>query len=229
VLHAARWKERTQKCDLPCATSSANHRPARHRAQRTQKLAICALSHNFVELYLRKEGTYRQSERNLLNSNTSYTSPHNMGNFGRLTADIGSGVLGTPAQQISMGFESCLRYCSDVAHRRPTKLCTMFGRLLGWYTMCTFSRLLPADEILPGAKFTLRSTCSPILAALLHGTPAVGVRQALVVQGMELRNFRRRRHLCSAGRPSRWASAHILVRVISGNQQQVYKCTVADK
>ena len=30
-------------------------------------------------------------------------------------------------------------------------------------------------------------------------------------QGMELRNFRRGRHLYSAGRPSRWASAHILV------------------
>ena len=30
-----------------------------------------------------------------------------------------------------------------------------------------------------------------------------------VVQGMKLRNFRRRRHLYSAGRPSRWASAHI--------------------
>jgi len=32
-----------------------------------------------------------------------------------------------------------------------------------------------------------------------------------VVQGMELRNFRRGRHLYSAGRPSRWASAHILL------------------
>jgi len=32
-----------------------------------------------------------------------------------------------------------------------------------------------------------------------------------VVQGMELRNFRRGRYLYSAGRPSRWASAHILV------------------
>ena len=31
---------------------------------------------------------------------------------------------------------------------------------------------------------------------------------------MELRNFRRRRHLYSAGRPSRWASAHILVLLI---------------
>jgi len=34
-----------------------------------------------------------------------------------------------------------------------------------------------------------------------------------MVQGMELPNFRRARHLYSAGRPSRWASAHILVLV----------------
>jgi len=34
-----------------------------------------------------------------------------------------------------------------------------------------------------------------------------------VVQGMELRNFRRGRHLYSAGRPSRLASVHILVRL----------------
>ena len=32
-----------------------------------------------------------------------------------------------------------------------------------------------------------------------------------VVQGMESRSFCRGRHLYSAGRPSRWASAHILV------------------
>ena len=32
-----------------------------------------------------------------------------------------------------------------------------------------------------------------------------------VVQGMQLRNFHRGRHLYSAGRPLRWASAHILV------------------
>jgi len=41
---------------------------------------------------------------------------------------------------ISMGFASCLHYYYiDVVHRRPTKLCTMFGRLLGWYTIYTFS------------------------------------------------------------------------------------------
>jgi len=53
---------------------------------------------------------------------------------------------------------------------------------------------------------------SPILAALLHGAPAAGSAKVCgMVQGMELWNFRRRRHLYSAGRPSRWASAHILL------------------
>jgi len=62
--------------------------------------------------------------------------------------------FGAP-QKISTGFASCLRYCSDVAHRRPTKLCTMFGRLLRWYTIYIFGALAP-DGILPRAKFILR-------------------------------------------------------------------------
>jgi len=33
----------------------------------------------------------------LLNSNISSTSPHNMVNFSPITAEIGSGVCGTPA------------------------------------------------------------------------------------------------------------------------------------
>ena len=40
---------------------------------------------------------YRQSEKNLLNSNTSSTSPDNMVNFGPLAAETGLPVLGTPA------------------------------------------------------------------------------------------------------------------------------------
>jgi len=44
---------------------------------------------------------------------------------------------------------------------------------------------------------------SPTLAALLHGTWEVGVRQTAA--------FSRGRHLYSVGRPSRWASANILV------------------
>ena len=39
---------------------------------------------------------YRQLEKNLLSTNTSSTCPDNMVNFGPLTAEIGSGVWGTP-------------------------------------------------------------------------------------------------------------------------------------
>jgi len=52
------------------------------------------------------------------------------------TAEIGLPVWAP--QQTLTGFASSLRYCSDVAHRRPTKLCTMFGRLMRWYTVYTF-------------------------------------------------------------------------------------------
>jgi len=46
-----------------------------------------------------------------------------------------------------------------------------------------------------------------VLAALLHGTPAVGVSQTAALN--------RGRHLYLAGRPSSWALAHILVLFIS--------------
>jgi len=44
-----------------------------------------------------------------------------------------------------------------------------------------------------------------VLAALLHGTLVVGVSQTAALN--------RGRYLYSAGRPSRWALAHILVNV----------------
>jgi len=65
-------------------------------------------------------------KKSLLNSNSSstiwQTSAHwRLRSFQELRA----------AQQISTCFASWLFYCSDISHRWPTKLCTMFGRLLG--------------------------------------------------------------------------------------------------
>ena len=61
------------------------------------KIAIWAPSHNYVELYLRNWGMYRQLEKNLLSGTISSTYPHNMVNFGLLAAEIVSGVWDTPA------------------------------------------------------------------------------------------------------------------------------------
>jgi len=51
----------------------------------------------------------------------------------------------------TMGFACWLRYCTDVTQRMSTKLYTMFGGLLGWYTIYTFLGFCPSKRILPGA------------------------------------------------------------------------------
>jgi len=135
VLHAARWKYRTQKW-----------RKNRH-LRTTAQVCLAVFSQ------LRHVSTIGKE---LLISGISCTSLHSMVNFGRLLAEICWRVWAP--QQISTGFASCLRYCSDVAHRRPTNLCT-FGCLLGWYIIYTLLGALASDRILPGAKFTLHATC----------------------------------------------------------------------
>jgi len=114
--------------------------------KKSPKIAISAPSDNFVGLYLRNWGTYRQSEKNLLSSNISSTCPHNMVNL-RSTSGWDRFVsLGYPCK-----FQRVSRLCSVTARHSSS------GR-------------------------------QPNFAAL-----------------------NRRRHLYSAGRPSRWALAHILV------------------
>jgi len=121
---------------------------------------------------------------------------------------FGNREYGAP-QQIPTGFASWLRYCSNVAYRRPTKLCTMFGRLLGWYIIYTFfGAVAPLMEFCRvQSSLCVQILHSPILAALLHGTPAAGQPNFAALN--------RGRHLYSAGMPSRWVSAHILVYFFS--------------
>jgi len=90
VLHAARWK------------------------YRTQKITILAPSDNFVRLYLRSWGMYWQSGKNLLNVDTCSTCPHNMVNFSLLTIKIGSGVWGTPANFNGFGVLAALLHGTPV-------------------------------------------------------------------------------------------------------------------
>jgi len=68
-----------------------------------------------------------------------------------------------------------------------------------------FWRLLPRNGILPGAKITLR----PSLALSYIGS--VTARHWSSWRQLNFAALSRGRHLYSAGRPSRWASAHILV------------------
>ena len=81
--------------------------------------------------------------------------------------------------------------------------------------------LLPPDRILLGAKFTLRPSLAFSYIGKRYCTsleqPA-SFKLCGMVQGMEVHNVRRGRHLYWAGRPSRWASAHVVVISISIDQ-----------
>jgi len=77
VLHAARWKYRTQK--IAKNSPSAHHRTI---------LSGCIFA---------TKACINSRKKNLLNSNISVTYPHNMVNVGLLTAEISLPVWGTQA------------------------------------------------------------------------------------------------------------------------------------
>jgi len=89
-------------------------------------------------------------------------------------------LFGAPPQ-ISTGFASCLRHCCDIAHWRPTTLCTTFGRILRCYTIYFFRGCCPLTEFCRVQNsLYVQVLRSLILPALLHGTPeAAGVSQTL--------------------------------------------------
>jgi len=60
-----------------------------------------------------------------------HKASHNMVNVGSQLRSAGE--CGA-RQQISTGFQSWFRYCTNVA-QQSTKLCAMFGSFLGWYTI----------------------------------------------------------------------------------------------
>jgi len=104
------------------------------------------------------------NRKNLLNSNISPTCSHNIVNFGPLTAEICSGVWAhSEFQRVSrLGFVTTV---TSLTERQPGLVHYIYilGALAPWRNSAT-------------CKIHLRS---PILSALLHGTPAAGVSQTL--------------------------------------------------
>ena len=90
LLHAARWKHRTQK--------NCQKLPSGHHRTTLSGYTFATKAH------------IDNRKKKLLSSNMSSTCPHNMVNFGLLAAEIGWPVWGT--LQISTGFTSWQRYCT---------------------------------------------------------------------------------------------------------------------
>jgi len=81
--------------NLGCGSETCYKRLAKNTGRKNSPSS--ASSRNFVGIYLRNSGTYRQSVKNLFNSNISSTCPYNMVDFGSLAAEICWRVWGTPA------------------------------------------------------------------------------------------------------------------------------------
>ena len=94
LLHAARWKHRTQK--------SRQNSPSGHH--RTTLSAYIFATKALID----------NQKKNLLSSNMSSTCPHNMVNFGLLTAEIGLPVWGTPPNFNGLRVLAALLHSSKV-------------------------------------------------------------------------------------------------------------------
>ena len=147
-------------------------------AKNCQKFAICAPSHKFVRLSSQLRHVSTLGRKNLLNINNSSTCPHNMVNFSPLTAEIGSLVCGTPPNFNRFRvLESLLHLCRSL---EANQSCTMFGHLLGCYSIYISGGSCPLMKFYQVQNsLWVQVLCSPILAALLHSTPAAGISQTL--------------------------------------------------
>jgi len=146
-----------------------------------------------------------------------------MVNVSPLPAEIGLPVRGTPAN-----FNECRVLASLLQRRRSLGANQTLHDV--WLSpglvRCTYIY----GESCPLTEFcqVQNSLCvqvlrSPILAA--RYCTALEQRSSAkicgMLQGMELRNFRRRRHLYSAWRPSRLVLAHILVSIKDPRERPV--------
>jgi len=94
-----------------------------------------------ISLQLRHALTIRKKvvkQQYLLHMSSQYVE------LGPRGAEVVLLVWGTPTN--FNGFSHLFLLLQQHAQRKPTKLCTMFGSLLGWYIMYTFSGVLAPER-----------------------------------------------------------------------------------
>jgi len=181
-------------------------------AKNGKKFIIWAPLHNFVDCIFATKARIDNRKKNLLNSNTPSTCSHNMANLRPTNSWDHFRSLRHPSK-----FQQVSRLAFVTAVTSLTGGQPNFVQCLA--VSCTgtlyihFQGLLSSNGILPALKFTLIQVLhSPILAALLHGTQAAAISQTLWPGTRNgITELSQRRHLYSAGQPSSWVSAHILV------------------
>jgi len=118
-------------------------------------------------------------KKNLLNSNISSICSHNMVIFGPLTAEIGLGVSSTPANFNGFRVLAWLLQWRRSTNVNQTSYDVWPSPGLVHY-VCIFGGSCPLTEFFQvQTSLRVQVLRSPIFAALLHSTRAVGVSQTL--------------------------------------------------
>jgi len=121
------------------------------------------------------------------------------------------------AHNVQIYAKSCCKNFNDVCQVYFGCYTIIFRGRFSW-TRCIYTYIFggscPLTEFCPVQNsLYVQVLRSPILAALLQGTSAAGDSQTLRRgTGNGITELSQRRQLYSAVRPSRWVSAHILVR-----------------
>jgi len=127
---------------------------------------------------------------------------HSMVNFGPLATEIGLLVWGTPANV--NGFRML---ASFLQQRRSTEVNQTLRDV--WLSL----ELVQCIYIVGGPMMEFCKVQNTLCVQVLRCAISVSARQSSSGRQPNFAALSRGRHLYSAGRPSRWASAHILVEL----------------
>ena len=173
-------------------------------AKNRKKIAICTPSHTLSgNIFASKARTYRQSEKTCQTAIFPPKCPHNTVNFGPPAAEIGSLVCGTSAN-----FNRFRVFASLLQRRRSTEANQTLQGV--WPSPGLLHYIYIFGGSCPVTEFCqVQTSLRPSLALSYIGN--VTARHWSSRRQLNFAALSRRRHLYSAGRPSRWASVHILV------------------
>ena len=194
VLHAARWKYRTQK--------SRQKSPSGHHRTTLSDYIFATKAH----VDNRKKKLVKQQY--VLQVSSQYGELRPTSGWDQLTS------LGHSCE-----FQRVSRLSSVTA---ATSLTGSQPNFAWCFAICAatlyihFRGILPRNGILPGASHFAFKSCVLYVASVTARHSSSGHQPNFVA-------LSRGRHLCSAGRPSRWALAHILVEVMGEFSRNSWK------
>jgi len=160
--------------------------------------------HTILSGYIFATKARIDNRKNLLISNISSICPHNMVNFSQLAAEICSLVCGTPAN-----FNGFRVLASLLQRRRATEANQTFHNV--WPLPGLVDYIYIFGGCCSVTEFCQVQNSLCVVQVLRTPIGSVTARQSSSGREPNFSALSTGRHLYSAGRPSGWALAHILV------------------